>query len=499
VYADHVVAAECVTLATRSRSGNDPRVSQAASTSAANEQLLAGYVEQLKAALPMQRDLITQVEDFIRTDHDRELVRINPIRFAQEHGLEKADVVELFLHARKVGLLTMEWQYVCPGCGEVVERLPSLTSASAHYFCEVCSADRDADLSDFIEITFNVSPDVRRTRYHDPWSLDPDEHFFDYKFSQSAVVDDGTPLKDHLRKTAAACRYVQPGATETFKVDAEPGFVWLTNGPALTVNAKARTDETRSYAFEYAGTRSQGFRDEIAAGPVEIAFTNATDQPYALMINRLPDHYDVGMQPFLSGAELLSNQTFLDLFETETIVAGEGLGVKRLALLFTDLQGSTALYERIGDMKAFDLVRQHFGYLREVIARNSGALVKTVGDQVMASFVDPLDALRAALEMRARIGQFNAESGGDGLALKVGLHLGACLAVTLNDRLDYFGQTVNIAARVQALAGADEIVITDDVYAVDGASELVEELEIESSSVELKGVAGEFRVHRLRR
>jgi len=340
---------------------------------------------------------------------------------------------------------------------------------------------------------------VRRTRYHDPWSLDPDEHFFDYKFSQSAVVDDGSPLRDHLRKTAAACRYVQPGATEAFKVDAEPGFVWLTNGPALIVDDKARTDEPRSYAFEYTGTRSQGFRDEIAAGPVEIAFTNATDEPYALMINRLPDHYDVGMQPFLSGAELLSNQTFLDLFETETIVAGEGLGVKRLALLFTDLQGSTALYERIGDMKAFDLVRQHFGYLREVIARNSGALVKTVGDQVMASFVDPLDALRAALEMRARIGQFNAESGGDGLALKVGLHRGACLAVTLNDRLDYFGQTVNIAARVQALAGADEIVITDDVYAVDGASELVEGLEVESSSVELKGVAGDIRVHRLRR
>ena len=71
------------------------------------------------------------------------------------------------------------------------------------------------------------------------------------------------------------------------------------------------------------------------------------------------------MQPFLSGAELLSNQTFLDLFAAETIVAGEGLAVRRLALLFTDVQGSTALYERIGDMKAFDLVRMHFCYLRE--------------------------------------------------------------------------------------------------------------------------------------
>jgi class 3 adenylate cyclase len=204
------------------------------------------------------------------------------------------------------------------------------------------------------------------------------------------------------------------------------------------------------------------------------------------------------MLPFLSGAEVLSNQTFLDLFAAETIVAGEGLAVQRLTLLFTDLQGSTALYERIGDMKAFDLVRQHFGYLRQCIRRSSGALVKTIGDAVMASFVDPLDALRAALDMRAEIARFNAKAGGDLIGLKLGLHTGACLAVTLNDRLDYFGQTVNIAARVQALSSAGEIVITDDVLSLPGAAELVAKLEVEADSVQLKGVAGEVRVHRVR-
>ncbi|MEX1170565.1 MAG: adenylate/guanylate cyclase domain-containing protein [Chloroflexota bacterium] len=352
-------------------------------------------------------------------------------------------------------------------------------------------------MSDFIEITFSVSPDIRRSRFHDPSSLDPDEHFFGYRFTQSGVVADGSTLRDHLRRQAVACAYVDPGATETFSVTAEPGYLWLTNGPALIVD-DGRTDETRSFAFEYTGTRSKGFRAEIAAGPVQIAFTNSTDERYALMITGLPDHYELTMQPFLSGAALLSNQTFLDLFAAETIVAGEGLAVRQLALLFTDLQGSTALYERIGDMKAFDLVRLHFGYLRECISRNSGALVKTIGDAVMASFVDPLDALRAAIEMRTRIAQFNLEAGGDLIALKIGLHTGACLAVTLNDRLDYFGQTVNIAARVQALAGGDEIVVTDDVMSVPGASDLVADLRNEASSVELRGVAGELRVHRLR-
>ena len=282
-----------------------------------------------------------------------------------------------------------------------------------------------------------------------------------------------------------------------FSATAEPAFLWLTNGPALIVD-DARTDECRRFAFEYTGTLSKGFREEIAAGPVEIEFTNATDERYALMIVALPDGYGVTMQPFLSGAELLSSQTFLDLFDTETIVAGEGLAVRRLALLFTDLQRSTALYDRIGDLKAFDLVRLHFGYLREAISHNSGALVKTIGDAVMASFVDPLDALRAALDMQARIARFNADAAGNQIGLKIGLHAGACLAVTLNDRLDYFGQTVNIAARIEALSEADEIVVTDDVLSLPGAAELVAGLRVESDDVDVKGIAGTVRVHRLR-
>jgi class 3 adenylate cyclase len=254
---------------------------------------------------------------------------------------------------------------------------------------------------------------------------------------------------------------------------------------------------TRSFSFEYTGVRSKGFRAEIDAGPVRIDFTNATDERYALLIVGLPDHYGWTMQPFLSGASMLSNQTFLDLFASETIVAPEGLSVKRLALLFTDITGSTALYDRIGDMKAFDLVRLHFGYLRECISRSSGALVKTIGDAVMASFVDPVDALQAALEMRAEIARFNAGAGSDLVGLKVGLHTGACLAVTLNERRDYFGQTVNVAARVQALARAGEIIVTDDVLALPGAAELVASFETEASVVRLKGVAGDVRVHRV--
>ena len=412
-------------------------------------------------------------------------------------GFQSAAVVELFLHARKLGLVAMEWQYVCPGCGEIVERLASLTSATAHYFCQVCSANRDTDLSNFVEVTFSISPDVRRSPYHDPWSLTPEEHFFRYRFTQSGILADGSSLRDRIREQAQVCAYVEPGATETFCVTAEPRYLWFTNGPALIVG-DTRTSRPRSFSFEYTRRAHRAVRGGDRRRPGRGGVHECDAERYALMIISLPGDYEVTMLPFLSGAELLSNQTFLDLFADETIVDGEGLAVRLLALLFTDLKASTELYERIGDLKAFDLVRLHFDYLRESIAANSGALVKTIGDAVMASFVDPLDGLRAALDMQARIARLNADAGGELIGLKVGLHAGACLAVTLNDRLDYFGQTVNIAARVQSLAGADEIVVTDDVLSLPGAAELVAGLQVDRSAVELKGIAGDVAVHRVR-
>ena len=124
--------------------------------------------------------------------------------------------------------------------------------------------------------------------------------------------------------------------------------------------------------------------------------------------------------------------------------------------------------------------------------------MKTIGDAVMASFVDPLDGLRAALDMRARIAQFNADAGGDLIGLKIGLHAGACLAVTLNDRLDYFGQTVNIAARVQALAGAGRDHRHRRRLVASGSRGARRRSTSREERGGAEGIAGDVGVHRLR-
>jgi class 3 adenylate cyclase len=209
-----------------------------------------------------------------------------------------------------------------------------------------------------------------------------------------------------------------------------------------------------------------------------------------------PNQTAVQFEPFLSGKRLLTTQTFRDLFRSEVVQSEEGIGVKDITFLFTDLKGSTAMYDSIGDAKAYYLVRQHFDTLGNAVTRNNGAIVKTIGDAIMATFMNPVDAVKAGIEMIRELEAFN-RSISQPLHLKVGIHRGHSIVVTLNDRLDYFGQTVNIAARVQGLADADEVYVTQEAFAYPGVVEVLAEHHISQSEVDVKGVSGKLSVHKI--
>jgi class 3 adenylate cyclase len=243
---------------------------------------------------------------------------------------------------------------------------------------------------------------------------------------------------------------------------------------------------------------------EAAPGRIVFAVHNPTAERGMMMIGVLPPGFDIGavglhFLPFLNGKRLLTTQTFRDLFRSEVIQASEGIGVKEITLLFTDLKGSTALYDRIGDLNAFSLVQRHFDRLQDVTVQHRGAIIKTIGDAVMAAFLTPSDAVAAALAMRKEIAASNDGQADRTLILKIGIHTGAAIAVTLNERLDYFGQTVNIAARVQQLAGADEICVSGDVQSAEGVAALLGGFRVESKLAKLSGVQQEMQVFSIQR
>jgi class 3 adenylate cyclase len=204
-------------------------------------------------------------------------------------------------------------------------------------------------------------------------------------------------------------------------------------------------------------------------------------------------------RPFLTAKRLLSNQTFRDLYRTDTLDIDQRLKITSLTFLFTDLKGSTDLYERVGDLVAFDLVQTHFKVLNEIVAEEAGAVVKTIGDAVMATFPTPDRGLAAALRMREAMEELNAKTNTGDLLLKIGIHEGPCLAVTLNERQDYFGQTVNIASRVQGLAGTRSILTTAPVVQHPEAAAILRAGGLNPTAQQhaVRGVAGDLAVYEI--
>jgi class 3 adenylate cyclase len=264
----------------------------------------------------------------------------------------------------------------------------------------------------------------------------------------------------------------------------------------------ARAAQRVSVVLE--GDHAQATPETLAPGVCQVQVTNAGPRPVAVECHVIPEEVlrtgptHLAFAPFLTGTRLLACQTFRDLFTSETIQETAGLGIRSMTMLFTDLKGSTELYERIGDLQAYALVQRHFERLGRVVRGHGGVLVKTLGDAIMASFLTPLDAVKAAVAMLQDIHRFNEGEGHKQLILKLGIHTGALIAVTLNDRLDYFGQTVNIASRVQGLARADEIVVTEDVYGASGVGEWLQGHVVERQEAQLRGIHRTMAVHAIR-
>lgn len=488
-----------------------------------NEAVLEDKLTQLEQARNWNPRVVSRLESAIRTADDYDLFRINPIQYATDRNMDEQEAIDLFLHGTKLGLFELEWHLVCAFCAHVVESLSELSSIHSHYKCSFCQAENDVALDDYIQIAFTISPQVRSIRFHQPEQLDIEEYYLKYHFAKGLQpFPNGMTQQQVGDLITRYMKYVEPNERVVVETEITPGMlqakdllhraslvfflqehqadmeaipIHLTDGK---FHAAGRTPAPRTVE-QTAATFQFGATDELESGKVQIEFTNMMDRRSPLWIMHYPADFEsfyVSFNPFLSGKRLLTTQTFRDLFRTETLSVDEGIAVKDITFLFTDLKGSTDMYDRIGDLNAYYLVRQHFDTLITAITNNHGAIVKTIGDAVMATFLSSSDAVKAALDMLQGLDEFN-ETISVPLYLKIGIHSGPSIAVTLNERLDYFGQTVNIAARIQGLAGASEIYVSQLAQSHPGVAGLLTNCHVTREQVVLKGVSGKTDVYRI--
>ena len=412
-------------------------------------------------------EVFTAIETLVRDGEDRHLCRINVLAFAAQRGLNEEKVISAFLHASRLGLFELNWNVLCPGCGGVLDS--SLQLKSVHkeaYDCALCSKAYEPTLDEMVEVAFTVNPRVRRIAAHDPHTL-PVWEYFRQSFWGTGIDLPEEGLEQVLEEITIDSLELGPGEKGQISVQLPAEFIIVfepVTHAAHFIDVKGeptKERQTLSLIYEKAQAHAQTITTEMRPGPLRLALDNRSDARTlpSLWIAGHTLHDLLGKRrPFLTAKLLLTNQTFRDIYRTDTLDVDQGLKITSLTFLFTDLKGSTELYERVGDIVAYDLVREHFRVLNEIVASEAGAVVKTIGDAVMATFPSPDRALAAAIRMRKSVHALKKD-----LLIKIGIHEGPCLAVTLNDRLDYFGQTVNIAARVQGLAHERAIFATKPV------------------------------------
>ena len=463
--------------------------------------------EALFIALRQSADpaVVTAIETLVRDALDPDLCRINALKFAADRDLDEEAVIAAFLHAARLGLFELSWNVVCPGCGGVLGEGASLkTVGHDDYVCALCASGYEASLDQMVEVTFTVSRRVRRIAAHDPNDL-PFVEYFRQIFWASAMnlpaeldqVVDSVTL-DTLELPAGEKAQLSLQLPAQFLIVFEP----VTHVAQFIDVSGEPTRERQNLSFVFTGIKAATTTIEMRGWPLRLSFENRTGERLlpGLWIAGDELHHLLDLRhPFLSAKRLLANQIFRDLYGTDTLDPEQRLKITSLTFLFTDLKGSTVLYERVGDLAAFDIVRAHFHVLHEIVGAEHGAVVKTIGDAVMATFHSPDQAVAAALKMRKAMQKLNAERGSEDLQLKIGIHEGPCLAVVLNDRQDFFGSTVNIASRVQGLATSRAIWATGPVVQNAQTSSLLakEGLAPVAQQRALRGIADDYAVYEI--
>ncbi len=372
-----------------------------------------------------------------------DLMPLKPKRLARDLGVPQRAAIEACLAGVRAGLLTMKWDLLCTNCRGAKLSATALSELPRGAHCPSCNIDYDRDFEKNVELSFAPAPTVR------------------------PVMAGGFCLSGPMATPHVLVQLLlQPGERRRVDVDLPAGSYRVrTLHPGIFVDV------------EHAGGAFPGAR--IGALGVEAVegreFVNEAGFELAALIEDR-----TWTREALTAPEVISLQVFRDLFAAATLRPGDEAGVSQVALLFSDLQGSTALYERVGDSVAYNMVRDHFALLAGIVRDRDGAVVKTIGDAVMASFGDPAQAVQAALAMQAAIADHD-------LVLKIGVHAGASVVVTLNDRLDYFGSTVNMAARLQGQSEGGDIVLSRAVADDPAVQPLLAAVPKRDESVTLKG------------
>jgi len=424
--------------------------------------------------------VISHVNRLLAEGDDFDVYKVNAFRVAEEAQVPRAEALRGFLYATKLGLFDLAYDIHCPMCKGIPDQFKHLMKVGRRSRCPACENAFDIDFEKHVEVTFTVNPAVRPM----PYSELTGETYGRFNRRERRGMAAEQLLvpgqKSEMEATLSAGEY---------QIYLTPGDGAIDRGCRLTLSgAPTPAPQPLDLYFDERLAASPP-RAELHPGRVTFSAVGRQARASTLFVKPLQEETN-----WVSAAHVTLQQDFRDLFSGEFLGPDINFAVRSVTLMFTDLKGSTELYEELGDAKAYALVQEHFRTLTEAIRRHEGGIIKTIGDAVMASFPDNLSGVKAAVEIQREL----QRAGGDlkRLQVKIGLHRGPTIAVTSNRALDFFGRTVNVAARVQNESRAGEVVLSKGVTADARVPAYLAEQKLIPSErlVNLKGIAGSVSI-----
>jgi class 3 adenylate cyclase len=407
------------------------------------------------AATPFHHGLCERLVEYINGSQEVDLWSMRPLAIARRWQASRREVIELFLQAVRSGLLESRWDILCPRCRVSRSQIANMSDLPDGVHCDACNIDFEADFAANVELSFSPSPSIRAVGYGYYCRSGPG--MTPHIVSQCSLpAASGHALPLALLPGEYRIRTLEAGAELDLKWEQGPF-------PAICIDQDS---------IDIVG----------ASPPAEISIQNHSSRLRTLVIEHQNWRRDI-----LTAAEVTTLQAFRDLFSDQLLRPGDDVSIRNISFLFTDLIASTRLFQRLGDAEAYHLVREHFAVLGDIVRRHQGSIVKTVGDGIHAAFLLPEDALRAALEMQRSMLDFNRRLGPGDVSIRIGLHSGSCIAVTLNQQLDYYGEAVNMAARMEGQGDAGDITMSAGFVEDPAISDILQARPQRRGQVILKG------------
>ena len=423
------------------RLGGNPLVDPfepAAELSAPRGLRLVGLLQALKAKGVSER-IVAALGAFLTEAPAPELSRIRPIALARRLGLDEDAVVVACLHAAHVGLLVLLWDLLCPVCRIPSEVKETLRAIADHGHCEACQADFALDFAASVELVFRSHPQVREADTNTYCAAGP-AHSPHVVAQLRLAAGERLELDLTLREGAYRLRGPQLGWAFDFRV--APGA------------------PSRRWELSLSSGPIDGLSPTLGTGTQTLGLGNDTDRPLVVRVERVAARDDA-----LTAARASTLAVFRELFPAEVLAPGRLVSISDVTLLMTDLDSpGTSLYTELGDARAFAVLAEQYLLIDAAVRLAGGAIVKSIGEGVVAAFCTPEAALEAGLAI-ARDMAATASTRALAPRLRLAAHRGPAMAATLNDDLDYFGATVHEARSALRFTPSGAFTVTRAVAA----------------------------------